>query len=231
MGQVQGPQDASFPFMNFSMVSLVNVVRADPAVAHVLAYTGNGNGGFMFMALKPLSTQWGTQCKEGPDWGATDLGGGRDQPPAAKNESPAGRFGVFAGCSGPAHRDAAAPRFINTPIQSDNIDDLAHWLRFFTKTCKKLPDLTDVNTTGRNGGLQELLNYDRRDRGAMGQTPAVARHALWQRILPIGSVSDLHAAEPVFNVVMEVAPHTAGSVGSELTSFRAARRFFGGRRP
>ena len=35
MGGVQGPQDASFPFMNFSMLSLVNVVKADPAVAHV----------------------------------------------------------------------------------------------------------------------------------------------------------------------------------------------------
>ncbi len=40
MGAVQGPQDASFPFMNFSTLSLVNVVKADPAVAHVNAYTG-----------------------------------------------------------------------------------------------------------------------------------------------------------------------------------------------
>jgi multidrug efflux pump len=60
MGSVQGPQDASFPFMNFSSQSLVNVVKADPAVAHVNAYTGSGNGGFMFIALKPL----GSNCKE-----------------------------------------------------------------------------------------------------------------------------------------------------------------------
>ena len=61
MGGVQGPQDASFPFMNFSTLSLVNIVKADPAVAHVNAYTGSGNGGFMFIALKPP----GTSCKEG----------------------------------------------------------------------------------------------------------------------------------------------------------------------
>ena len=61
MGGVQGPQDASFPFMNFSMLELVNVVKADPAVAHVNAYTGQGNGGFLFIALKPL----GNSCKEG----------------------------------------------------------------------------------------------------------------------------------------------------------------------
>ncbi len=49
--------------MNFSTVSLVNIVKRDPAVAHVLSYTGNGNAGFMFIALKPL----GTSCKEGPN--------------------------------------------------------------------------------------------------------------------------------------------------------------------
>ena len=38
------------------MLSLVNVVKADPAVAHVKAYTGSGNGGFLFIALKPLGT-------------------------------------------------------------------------------------------------------------------------------------------------------------------------------
>ncbi len=60
VGGVQGPQDASFPFMNFSIVSLVNVIKADPAVAHVLAYTGGGNGGFMYITLKPL----GNKCNE-----------------------------------------------------------------------------------------------------------------------------------------------------------------------
>ena len=41
VGGIQGPQDASFPFMNFSTQSLVNVVKNDPAVAHVLAYITN----------------------------------------------------------------------------------------------------------------------------------------------------------------------------------------------
>ena len=71
IGQLLGPQDASFNFMNFSSVSLVNVVKSDPAVAHVLSYTGNGNSGFMFIALKPLpsgfSALLGRSCKEGPN--------------------------------------------------------------------------------------------------------------------------------------------------------------------
>src|SRR6185437_8002882 len=65
VGGVQGPQDASFTFMRSSVLSLVNVIRKDPAVAHVNAYTGgNGssNGGFIYISLKQL----GHSCKEGP---------------------------------------------------------------------------------------------------------------------------------------------------------------------
>ena len=43
VGGVQGPQDASFPVMNASIKALVNVIKADPAVANVNAYSG-GSG-------------------------------------------------------------------------------------------------------------------------------------------------------------------------------------------
>jgi multidrug efflux pump len=57
VGALQGPQDASFPVMDNSVRQLVAVIKADPAVANVNAYTGgNGpsNGGFIYIALKPL---------------------------------------------------------------------------------------------------------------------------------------------------------------------------------
>ncbi len=54
VGGVQGPQDASFPLMDNSVLQLVDVIKADPAVFHVNAYTGGGNGGFIYIALKPL---------------------------------------------------------------------------------------------------------------------------------------------------------------------------------
>jgi multidrug efflux pump len=58
VGGVQGPQDASFPVMDNSVQRLVGVIKADPAVANVTAYTGgNGssNAGFIYIALKPLN--------------------------------------------------------------------------------------------------------------------------------------------------------------------------------
>jgi multidrug efflux pump len=57
VGGVQGPQDSSFPAMDNSIRQLVGVIKSDPAVANVNAYTGgNGatNAGFIYIALKPL---------------------------------------------------------------------------------------------------------------------------------------------------------------------------------
>ncbi len=40
VGGVQGPQDSSFPAMDNSIRQLVGVIKSDPAVANVTAYTG-----------------------------------------------------------------------------------------------------------------------------------------------------------------------------------------------
>jgi multidrug efflux pump len=203
MGQVQGPQDASFPFMNFSMVSLVNVVKADPAVAHVLAYTGGGNAGFMFMALKPL----GTKCKE------TDAGCGMRQTSAPDiinrlrpkmNRLPvASAFLQAAQDLRIGGRGGGA--LYQYTIQSDNIDDLAHWAPVLYRNMQKLPDLTDVNTDWQNGGLQELLNYDRVTAARMGQTPQSLDSALCSAFCQ-SEVSVIYTQLNQYYVVMEVAP-------------------------
>src|SRR6202453_1427696 len=57
-GSVQGPQDSSFPAMNNAIQQIGAVIKKDPDVANVIAFTG-GNGatntGSLFVALKPLS--------------------------------------------------------------------------------------------------------------------------------------------------------------------------------
>ncbi len=57
VGGVQGPQDSSFPAMNTAIHELSAVIKADPAVQHVIAFTGGGgatNTGFIYTTLKPL---------------------------------------------------------------------------------------------------------------------------------------------------------------------------------
>jgi multidrug efflux pump len=202
MGQVQGPQDASFPFMNFSTQALVNVVKGDPAVAHVLAYTGSGNGGFMFMALKPL----GSSCKESPkcevrQTAATDVIN-RLRP--KMNRLPVATATLQAAQDLRIGGRGSAAQFQYT-IQSDNIADLANWGPILLQNMQKLPDLTDVNTDQQNNGLEELLNYDRVTAARLGQTPQSLDSSLCSAFCQ-SEVSVIYTQLNQYYVVMEVAP-------------------------
>ncbi len=61
-GSVRGPQDSSFPAMDNSIRQIGAVIKNDPAVANVIAFTGGGgatNGGSLYIALKPLAERNG----------------------------------------------------------------------------------------------------------------------------------------------------------------------------
>jgi len=128
VGGVQGPQDASFPVMDNSVRALVGVIKADPAVAHVNAYTGgNGssNGGFIYTALKPL----GTSCVESAKGCAERQTGAPDiinrlrpkmnRLPVANAFLQAAQDLRIGGRGGNA--------LYQYTIQSDNVQDLAKW--------------------------------------------------------------------------------------------------------
>ena len=63
-------------------------------------------------------------------------------------------------------------------IQSDNVDDLKTWGPKLFAEMKKLPGLQDVNSDQQNGGLDELLTYDRSTAARLGLTassPSIRR--------------------------------------------------------
>jgi multidrug efflux pump len=202
MGAIQGPQDASFPFMNFSTLSMVNIVKKDPAVAHVLAYTGNGNAGFMFIALKPLSHK----CKEGPhcdvrQTSAMEIINRLRKPmnslPLASTFLQAAQDIRMGGRSGGA--------MYQYTIQADSIADLAQWGPILLANMGKIPDLTDVNTDQQNQGLEELLTYDRVTAARLGQTPQSIDSSLCSAFCQ-SEVSVIYTQLNQYYVVMEVAP-------------------------
>src|SRR5436190_11760285 len=58
-GGIEGAQDSSFAAMRQRMARFVDIVKSDPGVANVVAFTGSGGGtttntGRMFISLKPL---------------------------------------------------------------------------------------------------------------------------------------------------------------------------------
>jgi multidrug efflux pump len=195
VGGVQGPQDASFPFMNDSMLQLVKVIKADPAVDNVNAYTGgNGasNGGFIFIALKPLSER-----KIGAPQIINRLRPKLNRLPVASAFLQAVQDLRIGGRSSNA--------LYQYTLQSDNIQDLTHWGPILLENMKKLPGLQDVNSDQQNGGLQQLLTYDRVTAARLGQTASSLDNALYAAFGQ-SEVSVIYTQLNQYYVVLEVAP-------------------------
>ena len=195
-GRVQGPQDASFPFMNFSVQKLVDVIKADPAVAHVNGYTGgNGssNGGFIYIALKPL----GPDRKETAMQVISRLRPKMNRLPVASAVlQPVQDLRIGGRSSGGLYQYT---------IQADNVADLFHWGPILMANMKKLPGLQDVNTDQQEGGLQEMLTYDRVTAARLGQTAQSLDQSLY-RAFGQSEVSTIYTQLNQYFVVMEVAP-------------------------
>jgi multidrug efflux pump len=196
LGMVQGPQDASFPFMNFSVQRIVGIVKSDPAVAHVNAYTGgqgSSNGGFIFVALKPLGTERKVTAMDVINRLRPKL---NRLPIASAFMQPAQDLRIGG-------RGSAA--LYQYTIQADNVSDLFHWGPILLTNMKKLPGLLDVNTDQQNGGLQELLTYDRVTAARLGQTAQSLDQSLYSAFGQ-SEVSVIYTQLNQYYVVMEVAP-------------------------
>jgi len=194
-GGLQGPQDASFPVMDNSVKQIVAVIKADPAVAHVNAYTGGGgssNGGFVYIALKPLNER-----KIGAPDIINRLRPKMNRLPVASAFLQAAQDLRIGGRGGNA--------LYQYTIQSDNVADLAKWGPILLAEMKKLPGFQDVNTDAQNAGLQELLSYDRATASRLGITPASLDSSL-VGAFGQSQVSIIYTQLNQYYVVLEVAP-------------------------
>ena len=212
VGGLQGPQDASFPVMDNSVKQLVRVIKADPGVAHVNAYTGgNGssNGGFIYVALKPLAawSPFGRNCVESAkgcevrQTGAPDI--------INRLRPKMNRLPVASAFLQAAQDLRIGGRGSNAlyqyTIQSDNVADLAKWGPILLAQMKTLPGFQDVNTDAQNAGLQELLAYDRPTAARLGITPASLDSSLYSAFGQ-SEVSIIYTQLNQYYVVLEVAP-------------------------
>jgi multidrug efflux pump len=199
VGGVQGPQDASFPFMNYSVTELVKVIKKNPGIAHVNAYTGGGgssNGGFIYIALKPLGNGPG-QRKDSAMQIINELRG------------PMSKLPVASAFLQPVQDLRIGGRGSNAlyqyTIQSDNIPDLAKWGPLLLTNMRTLPGLQDVNTDQQNGGLEEMLTYDRVTAARLGQTPQTLDSSLYSAFGQ-SEVSVIYTQLNQYYVILEVAP-------------------------
>jgi multidrug efflux pump len=203
VGGVVGPQDASFAVMDNSVRQLVKVIKADPAVAHVNAYTGQSNGGFIYIALKPL----GSKCKElhpPCDVRQTSAPEIINRLRPKLNRLPVAQAFLQAAQDLRIGGRGSAALYQYT-IQSDNVADLAKWGPILLGEMKKLPGFQDVNSDAQNNGLQELLDYDRVTAARLGITPSSLDSSLYSAFGQ-SEVSIIYTQLNQYYVVLEVAP-------------------------
>jgi multidrug efflux pump len=194
-GSVRGPQDASFPVMNNSIVQLVNVIKADPAVANVIAFTGGGgasNGGSMYIALKPLNERKDTASAI-----IDRLRPKLNRLPVASAFMQAAQDLRIGGRSSNA--------MYQYTLQSDSVADLAHWGPILLAGMQKLPGFQDVSSDAQNSGLQEMINYDRPTAARLGITPQSLDTSLYSAFGQ-SEVSIIYTQLNQYYVVLEVAP-------------------------
>jgi multidrug efflux pump len=195
VGGLQGPQDASFPVMDDSVLRIVKVIKADPAVANVISFTGGGgasNGGFIYISLKPLNVRKVTAPeiinRLRPKLNALPVANAFLQ--AAQDLRIGGR---------------QSNALYQYTIQSDDVADLAHWGPLLLAGMKKLPGFQDVNTDAQNAGLQELLTYDRTTAARLGFTAQSLDQSLYSAFGQ-SEVSIIYTQLNQYYVVLEVAP-------------------------
>ncbi len=192
VGGIQGPQDASFPVMNNSVKQLVGVIKSDPAVANVVGYVGSGNGGFIYVPLKPLN-----QRKIGAPEIINRLRPKLNKLVAAATFLQAAQDLRIGGRSSNA--------LYQYTIQADNVQDLSHWGPILLAEMKKLPGLQDVNSDQQNGGLSEYLTYDRVTAARYGVTAQALDSSLYSAFGQ-SEVSVIYTQLNQYYVVLEVAP-------------------------
>jgi multidrug efflux pump len=194
-GGMQGPQDASFPAMNGSLQRIVGVIKADPAVANVIAFTGGGgatNTGFIYIALKPLAER-----KVDAAHVIARIRPKLNKLPVASAFLQAAQDIRIGGRGSNA--------MYQYTLQADSVKDLAKWGPLLLKEMKRLPGFQDVNSDQQNGGLDLMLNYDRVTAARLGTTVQTLDSNLYSAFGQ-SEVSVIYTQLNQYYVVLEVAP-------------------------
>ena len=196
-GGIQGAQDSSFSAMKQRMTRFVDIIRNDPAVDNVVAFTGSGGGtttntGRMFIALKPLE-----QRKVSAD---QVIGRLRKQFSSVEGAS------LFLQATQDLRIGGRAGNGqYQYTIQSDDLDDLKKWGPVLLQNMRTLPALTDVSSDQQNNGLQAELVYDRSTAARMGITPEMIDSTLYDAFGQ-RQVSTMYTSLNQYHVIMEVDP-------------------------
>jgi len=199
IGTLQADQSVSFQLMTQKLRQMMAIVQADPAVEHVVGYTGVGSGGgfgqintgSVFVSLKPIS--------ERPPVNQVI---GRLRPKLA--QVPGGRLFLFAVQDVRAGGRQSNALYQYT-LQSDNPDELFKWAPRLVQQLEHSSVVTDVSSDQQQRGLESDLIVDRPTASRLGITPAQIDNTLYDAFGQ-RQVSVIYSAINQYHVVMEIDP-------------------------
>jgi multidrug efflux pump len=194
IGSIQADQSISFQALQKKLGDFVDIVRQDPAVQNVIAFTGGEqrNTGRMFIVLKPLD-----QRKLSADLVIARLRGKLAREPGASLFLQSVQDIRIGGRMSNAQYQYT--------LQADELKELRTWEPKIRQALSQLPQLADVNTDTQDKGQQITLTIDRDTAARLTVTPklidATLNDAFGQR-----QVSVIYNPLNQYRVVMEAAP-------------------------
>jgi multidrug efflux pump len=192
-GGIRADQSISFQQMQDKLRQLVDIVRADPAVETVVAFTGGSRagGGFMFLNLK------------------RDGNAERGQAVIARLRP---QLATVTGVSlflNPVQDLRMGGRQSNSTYQytlkSDNEADLRLWATRLADAMKNQPALTDVDTDQQENGVETYVDVDRETATRLGITSRDIDNALYNAFGQ-RQVATIYEEINQYRVIMQLAP-------------------------
>jgi len=194
VGSIQADQSISFQLMQQKLAQFVSIIKKDPAVETVVAFTGGGqtNSGFMFISLHPLNERHisadgviGRLRRE-----MAVVPGATLFLQAVQDIRVGGR--------------ASNAQYQYT-LQGPTLEELNEWAPKIAAALQKEPNLADVNSDQQNKGLESDLVIDRDAAARLGITVSQIDNTLYDAFGQ-RQVSTIYVARNQYHVIMEVAP-------------------------
>ncbi|MGP8051986.1 MAG: efflux RND transporter permease subunit [Desulfobaccales bacterium] len=199
VGSIQAAQDISFQAMKKKLGEVSDIVRKDPDVTDVVAFTGGSGGGAattntgrMFISLKDFSVRKSS---------ARQIMA-RLRPQLAKVAGAPAYLQAVQDLRIGGYTSGALYQF---NLRSDNLEELNRWGPRVFQKLRTLPQLVDVNSDQQDKGLQATLNIDRDTASRLGINATLLDNTLYDAFGQ-RQVAILYTTLNQYHVVMEVAP-------------------------
>ena len=194
VGGIQADQSISFQAMKGKLTQLQEIVKSDPAIAHVAGVIGGRqtNSGFIFASLKPIAERKIS----------SDLVVQRLRP---RLSEVAGARVFLQGAADFRTGGRQSNSAYQFTLQSDDTKALYEWAPKLTQALQGIDILTDVNSDRQQAGREINVAIDRDAVARLGLSLSAVDNTLYDAFGQ-RQVSTIYSTLNQYHVVMELAP-------------------------